>query len=792
MGSQSYLGMPMPSTGTSPQELNQSQTAASTGTSSSPLQSNLPTSTPDSGSGRNLQSQQTQDYGGGNPYLTGLNYSSQPAAQPPAASPPPAQPASSLPTGGTLPQAQSFSQAAQTGGASNIFGNTTPPSLANIPNIRQNPNGQWSDGEGRLYNPQTGAVFYNPGPSGWNGPGAFTGGVPQYQPTPYVPRGTSEPSGGQMGTQPVQQPVMSQNAASAQQPPTTTWNSATPNDMNPPGNVVSGVQSYPLGSMPNMPPVTNPNNPMPGDAVNIPVNNQPSIGGGGTTPTVQNPQVNPTGTPNSYNPFQRNTYPPNTTNPINFSGNNGPRPYSTGQVPEGFAQQPTLSPQMTEGYYNWLYNQLGQGASPYGQQQTFLPGQGGSSMQGLTAPEDPLARQGREGLQGFTQYMGGMIDPARLDSLQSAYGPYSQVGQSFAQTGGYGFPGQQMGLQAQYGARGNSQDPYGLYTGAQSLQGSASGQGMPGLPGQYLNSAMQYGGMGLPAQTQAAFAQYGAGPGAGGSTLSSMAQTGNPTDVGPAWDAMRQAQQRNIDQGAAQIRERMGLSGNLGLTGSPGGSGENTAALGTPYGTALTDYYNQAILGQNANLTQASQQAQEAARSRQLGAAGTMSGQQLGAAQNLGGLQQQAGLFGAGQQTSNSQYLQNLMSQGANQLGANQLAGAGLGSNITNQSQQTPYNIYGNLLGMQQGNINNMASLGQQYQGLDQAAINRQYQEYLRTSPEYSPLLPNYAAAANTFPGVYNQQFGTGIGGMLGQIAGSAVGSGGVLSGSRPWWAGTP
>ena len=783
MATQSYFGMPMPTTGTSPTALNQSQTAASTGASSSPLQSSLPTTSTDSTSARSLESQQTQDYGGGNPYLTGLNYSSQPT------SPAPVQPQSSIPTGGTLQPVQSL--AAATGGTSNIFGNATPQTLANIPGIRQMPNGQWSDGMGKLYNPTTGAVFYDPGGPGSTGAGLYQPGdtirnmgqVPAYQPTPYVPRETSAP-----GTI---SPVMNQ----------------VPSYASP------QIQTYPMGSMPTMGAVTNPNNPMPGDAPTFPVGSTPYTTAPGPTgdplgagnnpgglipstgaPTTGGPEVgNAGGIPNSYNPLtsypytgNRSALPidPATGQPrgIWFSGNQGPQQGSTAQVPQGFGQQPSLSPELTNAYFNWLYDRMGQGAEPYNQQQTFLPGQGNindpnglgqSAMQGLTAPENPLARYGRMGIQDFTRYIGGMIDPARLSSLRGEYGPLSDVGRSFAQTGGYGFPGSQLSLQAQYGARGNAQDTSGYYTGAQALQGSASGKGLPGFTGDYLNSAIEFGGMGLPANIQSAFAQYGAGPGAGGTTLSNMAQTGNPTDVGPAWDAMRQAQQRNIDQQAAQIRERMGLSGNLGLT----GGGQATAS--TPYHTALTDFYSQTARDQNANLTQASQQAQEAARARMLGAAGTMSGQQLGAAQNLGALQQQAGLFGAGQQMGSSQFLQNLMSQGANQLGANQLAGAGLGANIVGQSQQTPYNIYGNLLGMQQGNLSNLANLGQQYQGLDQAAINRQYQEYLRTRPEYNPLLGQMFSGATTFPGVYSESFGSGaLPSTIGQIAGGMLGGG--------------
>ena len=41
---------------------------------------------------------------------------------------------------------------------------------------------------------------------------------------------------------------------------------------------------------------------------------------------------------------------------------------------------------------------------------------------------------------------------------------------------------------------------------------------------------------------------------------------------------------------------------------------------------------------------------------------------------------------------------------------------------------------------------------GQYMQGLDQASIDRMYQEYIRTSPEYNPLLQNMQTAAGQYP----------------------------------------
>lgn len=175
--------------------------------------------------------------------------------------------------------------------------------------------------------------------------------------------------------------------------------------------------------------------------------------------------------------------------------------------------------------------------------------------------------------------------------------------------------------------------------------------------------------------------QAGSMPGFG--TLQQMSESGLPVDVLPAWQAMVQAQQRNIGQGAANLREQFAFAGNL---------------AGSPFGTAEADYQNQAILQQNALLQQGQQQALEAARGRQFGA---------------------------------SQFL----------------GGAGL-------------------------------DMADYLQGLDQASIDRAYQEFIRTQPEYSPLLQALMAASTTFPPTVKRQ-SRGIG-WLGGVLG---GSGSILQG---------
>jgi hypothetical protein len=144
---------------------------------------------------------------------------------------------------------------------------------------------------------------------------------------------------------------------------------------------------------------------------------------------------------------------------------------------------------------------------------------------------------------------------------------------------------------------------------------------------------------------------------AGLNTTSQMAKTGSPTDVGPAWEAMKQAEQANILKSQAQLKEGMNLSGNL---------------AGSPMGTAMSDFQTDVTAQQNAQLTQAQQVAQEAAKGRMLTAGGEM-----------------------------GQVYQNI----------------------------TKY-----------------------LQTLDQESVDKMYQEFIRTSPDYNPLLQNVQKGAEQYP----------------------------------------
>jgi len=68
-----------------------------------------------------------------------------------------------------------------------------------------------------------------------------------------------------------------------------------------------------------------------------------------------------------------------------------------------------------------------------------------------------------------------------------------------------------------------------------------------------------------------------------------------------------------------------------------------------------------------------------------------------------------------------------------------------------------------------------MESAGMNLQSLDQGSIDRMLQEFIRTRPEYSPLLPGMEQMGTTFSPMYGH---TGFGAAFGQSFGSGLGSG--------------
>lgn len=193
-------------------------------------------------------------------------------------------------------------------------------------------------------------------------------------------------------------------------------------------------------------------------------------------------------------------------------------------------------------------------------------------------------------------------------------------------------------------------------------------------------------------------------PGSG--NFASLAKTGNPVDQTPAWQAMLAAQNKNTQNNAANLREQFAFAGSL---------------KGTPFADAITNFYNQNTLNQNAQLTAATTAEGDAAAQRSLQASSAL--------------------------TSGS------------------------------------------------------AQLGQVLQGLDQQAITSLFQEFVRTRPEYSPLLNMQFGGATTFPPTVKDNtflsnlstsFGAGLGGGLGKgisggVSGMASSGLGDLQNLIPW-----
>lgn len=225
--------------------------------------------------------------------------------------------------------------------------------------------------------------------------------------------------------------------------------------------------------------------------------------------------------------------------------------------------------------------------------------------------------------------------------------------------------------------------------------------------------------------------------------LASIAQTGGaPTSAVSEWQAMIAAQQQQIQAGANQMLAMYGASGN-----APGSTGFNTANQ---------MYWNQAAANQNALLGQLQLPILQQQLAQQYGATGQLSSQAYQAQM----LQMQQALTAASG-------LSNMYGQGslsaAGQLAAGGAAGAqGLSSNQMSAAYQQmqaalalqQLGIYGGLNSLQVGQ-----GLGSQQYGVLQSQINNAYQEFLRTQPEYSPLLGLQASASVAYPPMMMQAF---------------------------------
>jgi hypothetical protein len=110
--------------------------------------------------------------------------------------------------------------------------------------------------------------------------------------------------------------------------------------------------------------------------------------------------------------------------------------------------------------------------------------------------------------------------------------------------------------------------------------------------------------------------------------------------------------------------------------------------------------------------------------------------------------------------------------QGA--LGSSEMAQA-----LANYGSQTALQEQ-NLLGqLTMQALPQQQAFGQQLQGLDQQAIQNMYQEFIRTQPQYNPLLSMENQLALSYPPIYGKQgFAASFGGALGGSLGQGIGQG--------------
>lgn len=338
------------------------------------------------------------------------------------------------------------------------------------------------------------------------------------------------------------------------------------------------------------------------------------------------------------------------------------------------------------------------------------PGQNVSASQS-GAPPQPMY-----GVQpGGSSFAGGQ-SPFAMGSQPNAQGPAGAFNvpnnlfgqQGFMPSGFSGYNANNANLNQPSPGMGFSQmhnnimSPGGNFAQVQNPFMSMMGQG-------YGNSPYPQQGNGLnpntidPSMISSQVAA-GYGPGAAVSTQ-------------PAWNAMVQSQNYNLQQGSDQLAEQFNNGGGL---------------FSNAYGGAQGQYWEQAKLGQNAQLTQGQLQAMLAAQGIQGNAASQVSSQ---------GLQSNEAMLNY-QNQLNNQGMQSASGMG-NLYDANLMAGL-------------------QLSGQQLGAYQNQATAG--------------YQNWYSAQPYNNPFLQMASGAANQYP---NQQFSPGwLTSLLGGIGSAAGGIG--------------
>jgi hypothetical protein len=393
----------------------------------------------------------------------------------------------------------------------------------------------------------------------------------------------------------------------------------------------------------------------------------------------------------------------------------------------------TYDPALTGDIFGYLQSQVGQQSPMYQGQLTAGPNQVLQNMQGyLTGQGSNIP--GMNQLSNLAQ-TGGNINMGAVPAQG-----LQQLGQTGGNIGVQGTPGY-GGLQTmqQTGGNINAANTAG-FGGLQNIQQTGGNINLAGTPA-YQN-------------------------------MLQMAQTGNPINVTPEWQSMVAAMQQNTDQQAAQIKEQMSAGGNL---------------VGTPYGNTMANFYEQTGLNQQALLGQLSTQAQQQAVQNQLAAQGQLT--QMGLQGQEAGAQNQ--LAAAGQLTGYG--LQGQQQTAANQLAASgqlsQLGLQGQEQNVANMLQalqgyggmniQGQQATAGNQLGATGQILSQVQPTSQQMQGVQQTGLSNAYQEWLRTQPQYNPLMSYMYGAGTTFPpyltqGASSSPWG-GLAAAAGNVAAAAI-----------------
>lgn len=280
-----------------------------------------------------------------------------------------------------------------------------------------------------------------------------------------------------------------------------------------------------------------------------------------------------------------------------------------------------------------------------------------------------------------------------------------------------------------------------------------------------------------------------ASQGSGVGYLNNIAQNaGYAADATPAWQAMIASQDRQNQTNAANLAEKYNVSGNR---------------FSSAFGSGMSDYWSQIGASQNAQLTQATLQEQDAARQRELTASGQLGQQGYGAMSQLSSQNFQQSQLSQQQQLQAAMAMMGYGTQAAGQINqasagattsmneAAIMAALGLNQNAFNATQQLNQNSASGantmnqteiqaamayvqqqlaLQGMGMTGANNLSSawnqnlqtgsqLGQQQYTAQNNQIQALYQLWQQTQPQYNPLISDAFAAAMGFPPVtYPQQ----------------------------------